>query len=61
MGALLPIEAWAFIRPDGSFLVDSSFEDEKQVWMVGLGWPSLDEIESFKKSGYRVERLKVYI
>ena len=61
MGAYLPMEAWAFIRPDGSYLVDSSFFDEKQAWMIGLGWPTPDEIEHRKKEGYKVKRIKVYI
>lgn len=49
------------IRPDGSFLIDSEFSSESDAWMIGMGWPGVDEIETAKADGYRVALIEVEI
>lgn len=51
--------SWAFVKPDGHILVDSSFTDEAHAWQVGLGWPSEEEIADAKKRGFRVIQVTV--
>lgn len=53
--------AYAFIRDDGSFLIDTNFESEVDAWDVGLGWPSQAEIDAAKAKGARVVWLDVEI
>lgn len=52
---------WAFIRPDGNVLADSTFLTEEDVWRIGLGWPSNLEIEEAKRLGYVVRQIEVYV
>ena len=52
--------AWGWIRPDGSFVVDSQMEDEDHCWQIGLGWPDARrEIEEAKRKGWKVCRFLV--
>ena len=53
--------AWGWIRPDGSFVVDSQMEDEDHhCWQIGLGWPEAPrEIEEAKRKGWKVCRFLV--
>ena len=52
---------WAFIKPDGSILADSDFKDEREAWVVGLGWPTRGEVKEAKKKGYRVVEVTIEI
>lgn len=54
-----PMRMWAFRRPDGSILADSSFTSEADAWCIGLGWPSDGEIEEAKARGFRVMMVSV--
>ena len=50
---------WGWIRPDGSFVVDSSLTSESDAWQIALGWPDKDEIEAAKCAGWQVRRFYV--
>ena len=54
-------KAWAYIRPDGSFLVDSSFTDEAHALAVGMGWPTEDEVAQAKAQGFRAQLVTVLV
>jgi hypothetical protein len=55
------MKVWAFIRPDGTILADSTFATADDAWRVGLGYPPPEEIEEHKRLGYRVEQVDVTI
>jgi len=46
-------QAWAIIKPNGDIVLDSSFKNEKMAWEIVLGYPTEDEIDAAKKSGYK--------
>ena len=58
---LRKIEAWGIIRPTGHILIDDSWGDEDAAWHVALGWPTNEEIEWAKTSGWRAVRVTVMI
>ena len=51
--------AWGWIRPDGSFVVDSQMEDEGHCWQLALGWPAQEEIDNAKRTGWTVCKFTV--
>lgn len=53
--------ALAYIRPDGSIVVDSRFKTESDVWQICAGWPDDDEVEDLKQEGFRVVECDVLV
>lgn len=53
------MSAWGWKRPDGSFVVDSSLENESHAWQIALGWPDEDEIIAAKREGWIVGKFLV--
>jgi hypothetical protein len=59
--AITTLTTYAFCQPDGHVLADTKFESESEAWIVGLGWPSAEEILDARRRGYsvRVVELKI--
>lgn len=53
------VKAFAFVRPDGSFSIESGFDDEASVWKHQNIWAAY--IDDMKKEGYRVVQVEVEI
>ena len=49
-GALSP-QPWVIVGPTGLAYIGLHF-DEEATWQVFLGWPSDDEIASYKSEGW---------
>jgi hypothetical protein len=46
-------QPFAMVAPDGWYYI-GLHKDEAECWMVGLGWPSAEEIADRKKDGWAV-------
>ncbi len=53
------LECYAFIRPDGSVLCESTWDTPRPAWHIGLGWPGGEGILEAKRTGYRVVKVRL--
>jgi hypothetical protein len=53
------MKVWAFIGPDGTIMADTEFKTEADAWWSELRCRSPEDIEEYRRRGYRVERVEV--
>jgi hypothetical protein len=52
------MNTWVIVGPSGLYYV-GLHANESSAWSIALGWPSSEEVESRKKSGWYAAKAEI--